>query len=167
PVVPVDGLQPPALGGRAPVPVALDDARPGGERPVPAHPGVHGADARRPPPHRQPRGQHVTEGGADPIQPGEGDGPGPARPGVRRLRVLRRRPEGVGALAGLREALVRTREAAQRDTSGGSAYHATATGLPVRTDWHSLWQSTRASRASRPLSRSGSLPPAPPSRAAR
>jgi hypothetical protein len=30
------------------------------------------------------------------------------------------------------------RAAPKRDTSNGSAYHATATGLPVRTDWHSL-----------------------------
>jgi hypothetical protein len=44
----------------------------------------------------------------------------------------------------------------EAQTNSGSFQ--TTTLLPVRTDWHSLWHKTRASRASLPLSNSGSLP---------
>ncbi len=82
------GLQRPALGSPALLPLAVDDPGPGALGRVPDDARVPGRDARRAAFHRL-RGSRTLPGGRlDPLQPGEMHRPRPGGPEGRFLRVL-------------------------------------------------------------------------------
>ena len=95
------GLQRPALGSPALLPLAVDDPGPGALGRVPDDARVTGRDARRAAFHRLRGSRTLPRGRLDPLQPGEIHRPRPGGPEGRFLRVLPEDQRGIRALVRL------------------------------------------------------------------